>query len=161
METLQLVIPILWTLILLGSVLYVVKNKTFPVTIYFDYVRVDASPSLTWSRRKKTGIILGFVFLVVMWIMFVLVAKDIILGGSVRSMAGVFLIFLPAVLSAIFFFSGYSAKLVNNYTTMSRTAFDAHVEYLGYGSGFPLLLQYFAYLSLQCLPVLLLVFPVS
>lgn len=121
--SLQLIIPALWTLIMLIAYLIVKTNKKFPVTKFDSYYRVDASPALTWTKTKKGSKIAGFIFLFVMWVAFILLSMDIITINP-HSASGNFIVLVPAALSIIFFFSSYSSKLTNNYITVADLEFN-------------------------------------
>lgn len=125
---LSLGIPCLWTLVMILAYILVKTNKKFPVT-YFSNVgyRVDCSPSLAWSKNKNTSIIIGFVFFILMWVAFILAANDLITFGEHTSGAN-FLVLILELLSIIFFLSGYSSRLVNNYVQVNKTIFDAWVN---------------------------------
>lgn len=124
METIQILIPSIWTVIILGCILYVKNNKRFPVTFFSgsDYVKVESSPSLSWSRTSSLAVLLGFIFLAIMWAVFIVLATNIITFPE-KSNGATWMVAAPTLLSLIFFFSGYSSRLVNNYVNVDRNEF--------------------------------------
>lgn len=129
MTIIQIVIPVIWTLIILGCILYVKTNKKFPVTLFSgtDTVKVEASPSLVWSKTSSIAVILGYVFLLLMWVAFILLATDT-LTFDAHSSGATFMVLGPTALSIILFFSGYSSKLSNNYVSVNRNDFNKWIS---------------------------------
>lgn len=127
MELYQILIPTVWTLIILGCMWYVKTNKRFHVIPFGSTTKIEASPALSWSRTKSGAVIAGFVFLALMWLSFIIIALDIITFPPNSSGAN-FMVFVPAAASIIFFFSGYSSRLVNNYVEVSTSDFDSWIR---------------------------------
>src|SRR5574339_498815 len=132
MQLIQILIPALWTLIIVGCIQYVKNNKRFPVTFFkgLNHVRVEASPSLCWSKRKSLAVIIGYAFLAVMWLAFILLSTDIV-GFPEKSKGAIYMVGAPTLLSIISFFAGYSSRLANNYATVDKIEFE-NWERLGY-----------------------------
>ena len=123
MTLLQFIPSIAWTAIMAFAYFYVKGNKKFPVTRFDTEYRVDISPSLAWEKGKILPLLIGFVCLVIMWIMTILVSTDIIGDSTGKSKLPLLAIYIPLAASVAFFFASYSSRL-SNYSSVSRYEFE-------------------------------------
>jgi hypothetical protein len=140
LKPVSFIVAAAWTAVMLFSVMYASGNEKFPVT-YFQSTpnqeavyKVDISPSLAWDKNDSVAIVWGYIFLAVMWASTIIVAADLHLGllgkdksKGVKSPLGIVLIFVPLVLSVIFFFLGHSSKLVSNSANVDEKTFNQWV----------------------------------
>lgn len=131
MQLYQILIPVIWTILMFGCVLYVKSNKKFQCIYFDENVKVNASPSLTWANTPKRGVIIGYALTALMWVGFFLIVTDTVIIGGENSTASNLVMFIPMVGAVISFFSGYSSRLVNNYESVPRSTFDSWLK-LGY-----------------------------
>lgn len=125
---LQLGIPCLWTIIMIISLVIVKTDKKFKCALFSGTgYRVDTSPSLSWSKTSGWAITVGFIFLGLMWVVFILLITDAVTFNE-KSNGATWMVLAPTALSAIFFFSGYSSRLVNNYVQVDKDTFNSWVK---------------------------------
>lgn len=128
MSLLQFGIPALWTIIMLIAYLIVKNDKKFPVT-YFSNVgyKVDCSPALSWSKTTGLSILLGFVFLIIMWVAFAVSIFGWVNFPS-NSSGATYLVLIPAACSISFFLAGYSSRLVSNFVQVEKGTFESWIR---------------------------------
>jgi len=124
-------IAAIWTAIMVFSLIHNNSNKRFTVThfqeteLQKEAYKVDVSPALAWDYAKGFHRTAGWIFLLVMWGAFFVVATDIYLKvfHDDKRTIGMLLIFSPLVLSVSFFFANYSSIKSNNYVNVPAAQF--------------------------------------
>jgi hypothetical protein len=141
-----IIVGLIFTAFILFSVLYVWKNERHDVEFFAgsnhkyyentpDAAQIQVSPALAWKQVSVFNKSMGWIFLVLIWVALWFVTTDRHLGKrkandpyKEANGIAVFIIALPLVLCAVFFFAGYSSKYSNNYVVVERSQFDSWIN---------------------------------
>lgn len=145
------VIAAAWTIFIVVSVIHNNSNHRFTVVHQTEtsikgyenqvgFYNVYTSPALNWERTASFTRTLGWIFIAVMWVAFVIVMADGHLGKKtgdptlehkaekIAWVKGLALIFTPVILSAVSFFANYSSAYDQNFVQVDEGVFTQWVS---------------------------------